>query len=175
MARRHRIGGLNHRPEYHPLDSGRHHHDRRITLAEVHRIEDQIAAHSRAIETLLLDNQRLAASHVALKQDVVAAQQDLRHISATASSVKAERDAQVREVYERSLRVEAEARSIGGLSAELERVRVDINGLRKERDELLERLKDIDGDTARTRLELQQLADLKGEIEAMRRENDRGR
>ncbi|EYU45982.1 hypothetical protein ABFS82_04G084300 [Erythranthe guttata] len=168
--------GLKHRHNNHrPRNDGVVHPHRRLTATEVRLIEDRIAAQSREIETLLLDNQRLATSYVALKQDLVAAEQELRHISATAASVKAERDAQVREVYERSLRLEDEARSVDGISAELERVRADINALRSERKELLEKLKDIDGDVVTARAELQQLPDLKSEIEAAQIEIQRGR
>ncbi|KAI3450315.1 hypothetical protein Pfo_006980 [Paulownia fortunei] len=163
------------RPNHHTIDDPLIlHPNRRITPTEVLLIEDRIAAQSREIQTLLLDNQRLAATHVALKQDVVAAQQDLRRVSATASSVKAERDAQVREVYERSLKLEADALSIDGLSAELDRVRADIKELRAERKVLSEKLKDVDGDIARADSELQQMPDLKAEIEAMQREIQRG-
>lgn len=148
---------------------------RRLTPAEVHLIEDRIATQRREIQELLLDNQRLAATHVALKQDVAAAQDDLRRFSAAASSVKADRDAQVREIYERSLKLEAEARSIDGLPVELNRVRADIKELRTERKVLLEKLKDIDADIASAQSELRQMPDLKSEIEAMQGEIQRGR
>ncbi|KAL6551577.1 hypothetical protein OROGR_007731 [Orobanche gracilis] len=75
----------------------------RLTPAEVHLIEDRIAAHHREIQNLLLDNHCLASIHVALKQDVATAQDDLRRFSAAASSVKADRDAQVREIYQRKV------------------------------------------------------------------------
>lgn len=148
---------------------------RRLTPTELCLIEDRIAAQSREIQTLLVDNQRLATSHVALKQDVVAAQQDLRHLAATASSVKAERDAQVREVYERSLKLQAEARPIDVLSAELDRVRAEIKELRSEREQLAEKLKKIEDEIARTHPELQEFSELKTDIEATQREIRKGR
>ncbi|KAK6163810.1 hypothetical protein DH2020_000674 [Rehmannia glutinosa] len=172
------MAGRNHLPVT-PLKLRPNQHDpppfRRLTPTEVHLIEDRIAVQSREIQTLLLDNQRLAATHVALKQDVAAAQQDLRRVSATASSVKADRDTQVREVHERSLKLEAEARSIDGLSTELDRIRADIKVLRAERKGLSEKLKDIDDDTAMAHSELQQMPVLKAEIDAMQREIQRGR
>ncbi|KAL0434965.1 UNVERIFIED_CONTAM: protein FLC EXPRESSOR [Sesamum radiatum] len=168
--------GLNLRPDYHPPDgTPLLHLQRRLPPPEVHLIEDRIAAQSREIRTLLLDNQRLAATHVALKQDVAAARQDLRRLSATASSVKAERDAQVREVYEQSIRLEVEARCNDGLQVELGRVRADIKELRDDGKELAEELKDVNDDIASTRSELQQLPDIKAEIATMRREIHLGR
>ncbi|KAG8387921.1 hypothetical protein BUALT_Bualt02G0071600 [Buddleja alternifolia] len=152
-----------------------HQHPRTLHPPELHLIEDRIAGQSREIKTLLLDNQRLASSHVALKQDVVDAEHDVRRLSAVATSIKAERDAQVRDVYERSLKLEAEARSMDGLSTELGRVRADIKELQTERKELVEKLKDIDDDVAKCHLELHQLPHIKAEIEALRRDIQRGR
>ncbi|XP_047983723.1 protein FLC EXPRESSOR-like [Salvia hispanica] len=153
--------------------AGRNQH--RLTPTEIRLKEDLIAARSREIQTLLLDNQRLAASHVALKQDVLAAQQDLHRLSVTASSVKAERDAQVREVYQRSLKLEAESRSADALSAESNRVRAQIQDLRAERDQLSVKLKEVQDDIARTQPEQKEFSDLKADIEALRREVQKGR
>lgn len=144
----------------------------RLTPTDIRLIEDRIAVQSREIQTLILDNQRLAASHVALKQDVAAAQEDLHRLAATAASVKAERDAQVREVYERSLKLEVEA---GGLSSELNRVRAEIKELRAERDRLSEKLKETQDDIARNGPELQEFSELKTDIEALHREIRKGR
>ncbi|KAG6409915.1 hypothetical protein SASPL_127957 [Salvia splendens] len=142
-------------------------HHRRLTPTDIRLIEDRIAARSREIQSLLLDNHRLAASHVALKQDVAAARHDLHRLSAT---VKSERDAHVREVYERSLEMEAGARP-----AELNRVRAEIKDLRAERDQLSEKLKEIQDDLARFHPEQQEFSELKADIEALHREVGKGR
>ncbi|KAL7247245.1 hypothetical protein ACSBR2_002213 [Camellia fascicularis] len=138
-------------------------------------LEQHIAARHRQIQSLLLDNQRLSALHVALKQELAVSQQELRHLSAAASDVAAERDAQVRDVYERSLKIEAEVRSIDSLSADLAQVRADIPKLTSDRQELAAELKAIDSDLVRARSDLQQLPSIKVEIETMHQEVQRGR
>ncbi|KAF5954335.1 hypothetical protein HYC85_007191 [Camellia sinensis] len=100
---------------------------------------------------------------------------ELRHLSAAASDVAAERDAQVRDVYERSLKIEAEVRSIDSLSADLAQVRADIPKLTSDRQELAAKLKAIDSDLVRARSDLQQLPSIKAEIETMHQEVQRGR
>ncbi|KAJ6692264.1 PROTEIN FLC EXPRESSOR [Salix purpurea] len=87
-----------------------------------HLLEDRISIQHREIQSLLLDNQRLAETHGALKQEVSLSQQDLRHLSTLAADIKAERDNQIREVYQRSLELDAELRSIDAISAELVQV-----------------------------------------------------
>ncbi|XP_042511171.1 protein FLX-like 1 [Macadamia integrifolia] len=138
-------------------------------------IEEHLIAQNREIQGLLHDNQRLAATHVALKQDLVVSQQELRHLSATAASVKAGRDAEIRDVYERSLKMEAEVRSIDAFNAELSQVRVDVQKLSAARQDLTAQLQTINSDLARARADLQQAPAIKAEIEYMRREIQRGR
>ncbi|PSS14185.1 Protein FLX-like [Actinidia chinensis var. chinensis] len=137
--------------------------------------EERIAAQHREIQSLLIDNQRLAATHVALKQEFSAAQQELRHLSAAAADVKAERNAQVRAVHERSLQMEAEVRSIDALSAELAHVRADVQKLTASRQELTVKLKAIDDDRVRALSESKQFPAIKADIETMHQEIERGR
>jgi len=54
-------------------------------------LEDRITTRHRENQTLLHDIQRLATTHLALKQDLYATQQELRQLST--ADVKAERDA----------------------------------------------------------------------------------
>lgn len=140
-----------------------------------HLVEDRIAVHHREIQSLLVDNQRLAATHVALKQELSLALQDLRHLSSAAGNVKADRDAEVREVYEKAVKMEAEVRLVDELSAELVQVRGDVQKLSSERKELNEKLDQLHGDLAKERSKGHQIPLIKAEIEAMHKELQRGR
>ncbi|XVF05799.1 hypothetical protein REPUB_Repub05bG0203700 [Reevesia pubescens] len=109
----------------------------------IHHLEDRIAIQHREIQSILLDNQRLATKHVSLKQDLALAQQELRNLNAAAANVKAERDVEVREVYERSMKMDAEARAVDAMSAELARVRADIQKFTVDRQELTAQLQAV--------------------------------
>ncbi|XP_058075114.1 protein FLX-like 1 isoform X2 [Magnolia sinica] len=154
-------------PRFHPYPARPHHPSLLEPRVPVH--------HHHPIQTLLVDNQRLAATHVALKQELSAAQLELRHLSAAASKIKAERDAQVREVYERSLKLEDEVRSTDAAAAELAQVRSDVQKLGSARQELAAQLQTLTGELARARTELQQVPTIKVEIETMQKELLRGR
>lgn len=138
-------------------------------------IDDREAAQEREIETLVLDNHRLAAAHVALKQDLSAVQQELRLLSSTAATIKAERDAEVREVYDKARQKESDVRIVDELSAEMARVRTDIQNLIADRKELTAKLQGMEGDLVKVGSELQQFPIIKDEIEAMHKEVQRGR
>ncbi|KAK4380361.1 hypothetical protein RND71_002223 [Anisodus tanguticus] len=126
-------------------------------------------------ETLLLENQHLAAAHVALKQDLAAVQQELRFLSSTAATIKTERDAEVREVYEKARKKESDVRIVDELSIEMARVRTDIQNLNADRKELTAKLHEMEDDLVKVRSELQQFPLFKAEIEAVHKEVQRGR
>lgn len=138
-------------------------------------IDDREVAQEREIETLLLENHRLAAAHVALKQDLSVVQQELRLLSSTAATVKADRDAEVCEVYEQARKKESDVRIVDELSVEMARVRTDIQNLNADRQELTAKLQDKNDDLVKVRLELQQFPLIEAEIEAMQKEVQRGR
>ncbi|KAL6003697.1 hypothetical protein ACLOJK_004243 [Asimina triloba] len=127
------------------------------------------------IQTLLVDNQRLAATHVALKQELAAAQRELRRLSGAAADIKAERDAQGREVYQRSLKLEDEFHARDVMAGELAQVRADVQKLGASNKQLAAQLQNLNGELARARAELQQVPIVKAEIEGMQKELKRGR
>ncbi|CAL9769480.1 unnamed protein product [Musa acuminata subsp. burmannicoides] len=138
-------------------------------------LEDRLAAQHRQIQVLLVDNQQLAASHVALKQDLSASKHELRLAAASAAETKAAKDAEVREVYERSLKAEAEARALEGMRAELAQVRSDVQSLGAVRHELVEQLQGLKGQLSSARAEHKQADTVMAEIEIMRKEIQKGR
>ena len=81
----------------------------------------------------------------------------------------------MREVYERSLKMEAEVRSIDALNAELAQVRADVQKLSASRQELAAQLQTINTDLSVSRSELKEVQAVKDGIENMRKELQRGR
>ncbi|KAL5974944.1 hypothetical protein ACLOJK_031620 [Asimina triloba] len=127
------------------------------------------------IQTLLVDNQRLAATHVALKQELAAVQRELRSLSAAAADIKAERDAQGREVYQRSVELEDELHTRDVMASELAQVRADVKKLGASNKQLAAQLQNLNGELALARAELQQVPVVNAEIEGMQKELKRGR
>ncbi|KAL6200407.1 hypothetical protein ACLB2K_030189 [Fragaria x ananassa] len=138
--------------------------------------EDRVDLQQREIQSLLIDNQRLAATHVALKQDLTAAQSDLRNLKAVAGQIKSERNAEVREVYDRSLKLDDELRGLDAMKAELSVVLNDIEDLSASRMELATELKTIQGEIEGTRSdESKQFEARLDEIETLKVEIEKGR
>ncbi|XP_026441461.1 protein FLC EXPRESSOR-like, partial [Papaver somniferum] len=119
------------------------------------------------------DNQRLAARHVALKQELSASNEEIRHISTVASQVKADRDIEIRSLYDQSLKLESE--TIGKFSAELAQAKVDIQKLNANKLELTSKLQTINGDLIRVRQEREEAKSIESDIDSMRIEVQKGR
>ncbi|KAL4271761.1 hypothetical protein GQ457_13G004830 [Hibiscus cannabinus] len=138
-------------------------------------LEERLAVQLQEIQGLLADNQGLAATHVALKQELEAAQHELQQISHYADSLRMEKDVQMREMYEKSVRLEADLRGLEAMRAELVKVNTDIKQLSAVRQDLTGQVQVMSQDLARLTGELQQAPVLKAEIENLKQELQRAR
>lgn len=138
-------------------------------------IEDRLAAQHEDIQGLLVDNQRLAATHVALKQELEAAQYELQRMAQISDSLRADKDVQMRELYDKSVRMEGELRAVEAMRAELSQVNADIKELTTARQELTSRVQVMSQDLVRMTADWQQVPALKADMENMKQEVQRVR
>ncbi|GAV60674.1 hypothetical protein CFOL_v3_04203 [Cephalotus follicularis] len=132
--------------------------------------EERLAAQHQDIQGLLADNQRLAATHVALKQELEATQHELQRMVHFAESVRTEKDGQMREMYQKSVQLEVDLRGVEAMRSELAHVKSDIKELSNARQELTGQVLFMTQDLASITADLHQAPALKAEIEAMRQE-----
>ncbi|XP_040989108.1 protein FLX-like 1 isoform X1 [Juglans microcarpa x Juglans regia] len=138
-------------------------------------IQEGLDAQYQEIQGLLVDNQRLAATHVALKQELEATQHELQKMGHLADSLRAEKDGQMRGLYEKSVHLEADLRGVESMRAELFQVRADIKELSGSRQELTGQVQAMTQDLARLTADLQQAPALRAEIETMKQELQRAK
>uniref|UniRef100_A0A7N0VH43 Protein FLC EXPRESSOR n=1 Tax=Kalanchoe fedtschenkoi TaxID=63787 RepID=A0A7N0VH43_KALFE len=146
-----------------------------ISASHLARFEDTVASQQKELQTLLIDNQRLGATHVALKQELAHSRNEINQLKSVAARLKAERDDQVRELYEQSLKIDAEARAVEAMNEDLGRARVDVQKLSLKRRDLELELKGIESEVEEARLKLKQLPEVRVAVEIMRQEVQRGR
>lgn len=138
-------------------------------------IEERLAAQHQDIQGLLADNQRLAATHVALKQELEAAQYELQRMVHYADSFRMDKDVQMREMYDKSVQLEVDLRGVEAMRSELLKVQADIKELTAVRQELTGQAQMMSQDLARFTADLQQVPALKAEIENVKQELQRAR
>ncbi|KAD3066343.1 hypothetical protein E3N88_34223 [Mikania micrantha] len=133
-------------------------------------IEEQLAAQHQDIQGLLVDNQRLAATHVALKQELEAAQHELQQTDHFARNLLMEKDMQMRELYEKSAKMEHDLRGVEGMRAELMQLHADTRELTATNQKLASQVQAMTQDLSRANADLQQVPALKSEIGGLRQE-----
>lgn len=138
-------------------------------------IEERLVAQHDDIQVLLVDNQRLAATHVALRQELEAAQFELQRTHTYASSLHGEKDIQMRELYEKSVKMEMELPAVDAMRTELMQVRSDIKELAAARQELTSQSQAMTEDLARMTADLKQVPAIRAEIEGLKQELQRAR
>ncbi|KAL5564181.1 hypothetical protein UlMin_027345 [Ulmus minor] len=137
--------------------------------------EERLAAQHQDIQVLLVDNQRLAATHVALKQELEVAQHELQRMAHLSDSVRAEKDVQMRDLYEKSVSLELDLRGVEATRVELQQVNGNIKELKATRQDLMGKAQAMTQDLTRITTDLQQIPGLRAEIEAMKQELQRAR
>ncbi|XP_074268581.1 protein FLX-like 1 [Silene latifolia] len=138
-------------------------------------LEDRLGLQLEEIQGLLVDNQRVAATHVALKQELEAAHHELQRMNHFVSSFHMEKDMQMREICDKAAKMEMDLRSVDAMRADFMRVQADIKELTVARQELMAQLQVMNSDAARASADAQQVPALKAEIEHMRQEVERAK
>ncbi|PIN19815.1 hypothetical protein CDL12_07507 [Handroanthus impetiginosus] len=138
-------------------------------------IEERLAAQHNDIQALLVDNQGLAATHVALRQELEVAQFELQRADKYAHTLQAEKEMQMRELYEKSAKMENELHAVNAMRSELMQVHRDIKELTAARQDLTAQVEMMTQDLGRVTSELQQVPAIKAEIEGLRHQLERTR
>ncbi|XP_062184150.1 protein FLX-like 4 isoform X3 [Phragmites australis] len=109
-----------------PLDSS----------ATLEMLESKLAMQTAEVEKLIRENQRLAKSHVVLRQDIVDTEKEMQMIRAHLGEVQAETDLQIRDLWERIRLMDADIHSGDAVKKELHQVHMEAKRLITERQML---------------------------------------
>ena len=99
-------------------------------------LENKMAVQAEEIERLAGDNHRLAATHVALRQDLVSAQQDVQRLRAHIRSIETESDIQIRVLLDKIAKMEVDIRASESVRKDLQKARMEAQSLVTARQEL---------------------------------------
>jgi myosin heavy subunit len=138
-------------------------------------LEQKISTQHNEIQRLLTENQRLAATHVALRQELAAAQQEVQRLQAVALGIQTEKDAQMRSLLDKTAKLEADLRATEPLKAELHQARTDCQKMHVHSQELAQQLRTSSQDLQRARVEAQQVPSMRAELDTLRQELQRAR
>lgn len=136
-------------------------------------LETKIAAQAAEIKQLAGDNQRLASTHVVLREELMTAQQEVQRLKAHMRSLQTESDLQIRVLVDRIKRMEADIRAGEGVKNDLQQARKDAQSLVAERQKLSIRIQEATQELQKVRGEVKSLPDLRAELDVLRKEHQR--
>lgn len=133
-------------------------------------MEQKFAAQHVEMQRLVTENQRLAATHGTLRQELAAAQHELQILHAQVGAVKSEREQQMRSLMDKIAKMEAELQAAEPVKSELQKARADAQSLVVARQELINKHQQLSQDLQRAHSDVQQIPALISELESLRQE-----
>ncbi|KAA8547841.1 hypothetical protein F0562_004270 [Nyssa sinensis] len=133
-------------------------------------MEQRLAAQFGELQKLATENQRLAATHGTLRQELAAAQHELQIVHAQIGAVKSEREQQTRALMDKIAKMEAELQGAEPVKLELQQARADAQSLIAARQELISKVQQLTQDLQRVHSDVQQIPALMSELENLRQE-----
>ncbi|KAJ1435442.1 hypothetical protein SESBI_04950 [Sesbania bispinosa] len=133
-------------------------------------LEQKFASQHVEMQRLATENQRLAATHGVLRQELAAAQHELQMLHAHIATLTAEREQQIHTVLNKITKMEADLQAAEPVKLELQQARGDAQNLMLSRDELISKAQNLNKDIQRVHTDVQQIPALLSELESLRQE-----
>ena len=135
--------------------------------------ENKMLAQVAEIERLAGDNHRLAATHGALRQELVAAQHEISRIKAQIRSIETESDIQIRVLMERIAKMEGDIRAGEHVKKELQQAHIEAQSLVTARQELTTQVQQATQELQKANADVKRLPELHAELDSMGQEHQR--
>ncbi|XP_044506205.1 protein FLX-like 2 [Mangifera indica] len=133
-------------------------------------MEQKVAAQHVEIQKLVTENQRLAATHGTLRQELAAAQHELQILHAQIGAMKSEREQQMRSLSDKIAKMEADLQAAEPVKSELQQARTDAQNLVVAREELINKVHQLTQDLQRAHTDVLQIPALMSEHDGLRQE-----
>ncbi|GMH16618.1 hypothetical protein Nepgr_018459 [Nepenthes gracilis] len=125
------------------------------------------------IDRLARENHRLAATQVALRQDLVAAQEEIQRVKAHIKSLQTESNIQIRVLLEKTANMESEARAGENVKKELQLAHKEAQSLVAARQELTAQIEQATQELEKAHTDIKKLPDILSELDSLRQEHQR--
>lgn len=136
-------------------------------------VENKIALQEAEIERLAGDNHRLAATHVALRQDLVASQHDIQRLRAHIRTTQTETDIQIRALLEKIGKMELDIRAGESIKTDLHKAHTEARGLVTATRELSAQIEQASEELEKARADVKKLPEMENELESLMQEHQR--
>ncbi|KAL6984958.1 hypothetical protein U1Q18_018339 [Sarracenia purpurea var. burkii] len=149
------------------------HHRPMEPLSPAEHLEAKLAGQVEEIERLAGENHRLAATHAALRQDLVGAQQEIQRLRAHIRSIQTESDIQIRVLLEKIGKMEFDIRAGERIKKDLQQAHLEAQSLVTARQELTAQIRQANAELDKARSDLKTLPEMHAELDSLRQEHQR--
>lgn len=141
------------------------------SLRRPDHLEDKIAIQAAELDRVADENRKLVAIHVALRQDLGDAQEEVQRVKAHIKSIQTESDIQIRVLLEKISRMEATIKAGERIKKDLQQALGEAQSLVKDRQELSSQLQEAAQELKKTREDVEKLPELHAELDGLRKEH----
>lgn len=156
------MAGRNHRP-HHPEGP-------RSVLIRPAALEEELEMQQREIQRIVADNRLVIDDNTLLQMELSAAKDEIHRLGKVIPTLRAEKEARVRDLMQRGLKLEADFRATEPLRAEVVQLRDEVQKLNTSRQELSSQVQGLTKYTNRLKAENQQLVYLRTDIDGLCKE-----
>ncbi|KAA8535445.1 hypothetical protein F0562_030448 [Nyssa sinensis] len=136
-------------------------------------LDNKVAIQREEIERLAGDNHRLASTHVTLRQDLVASQQEIQRVRAHIRSIQTESDIQIRVLLDKIAKMEVDIRAAENVKKDLQQAHMEAQSLVTARQELTAQIHQATEELDKARADVKKLPEMHAELDSLRQEHQR--
>jgi chromosome segregation ATPase len=139
------------------------------TILEI--LENKLAVLTAEAEKLIRENQRLASSHVVLRQDIVETEKEMQMIRTHLGEIQEDTDMHIRNLVERIRLMEADIQGGDAVKKELHQVHMEAKRLITERQMLTCEIEIVTKELQKFPVDNSNLSELVAELDGLRKEH----
>ncbi|CAL5376458.1 unnamed protein product [Camellia sinensis] len=148
---------------HHPMES----------LPPAEHLENKMAVQVAEMERLAGENHRLAATQVAMRQDLAVAQQEIQRVRAHIRSIQTEADIQIRVLLDKIAKMEVDIRDGESVKKDLHLAHMEAQSLVTARQDLTVQIQQATKELDKAHADLKKLPEMHGELDSLRQEHQR--
>lgn len=136
-------------------------------------LENKLALQAAEIDGLARDNKKLAASQVALRQDLVAAQLEIQKRKDDIRTIRTESDIQIRALLDSIAKIETDIRAGERIKRELKEAEIEARSLIAANHDLASHIQNASQELEKTRDDIKKLPEMIADLDSLRQEHQR--
>ncbi|KAJ7954096.1 Protein FLX-like [Quillaja saponaria] len=133
-------------------------------------LEEELEIQQREMQRIISENRLVIDDNTILQRELTAAKDEIRRLGQVIPKFQAEKEAQMRELIERGLKLEAEIHASEPLRVEVMQLRAEVQELNALRQGLSTKVQGLTQDINRLQAENQQLIAMRADIDGIRKD-----